>query len=644
MVLLQPKLSLKVAQRQILTPGLMQMVSVLALNKLELKEMIQAEIAENPVLEEMEENVPLLDDVAREEEERDRPAEQQAAESQQPKEKDPFDEIDFGSYFQDYLDPGFRSPNNYEEIEKPSIENFLSAPATLSDHLFWQLGALNLSPAVREAAEYIIGNLNEDGYLTATDEELLAGYLHEQMEPDGQDAARGESAKDVHQRVAELPPAMADRARAHLAAALEVVRQLDPIGVATRDLRECLLVQVEAQRKEFELIFKRTKGNGVQGAAAGSSLRGEGGTAEHGVQRSACGVQPAAAKANGGQQPAVNGQQPAVSGNDGQVAGERLQVAENRESQASNDAAEASGQPAAVSSPPPAVATQAKAANGNGGEHGADSGRPELFEIASKIIDAHMLLLQKRDPRELSKAVGRTVEQTQRAIDFIRTLDPRPGQRYNRSEARLIEPDVAFVKRGDEWVVAMNEEDLPTLRLNQGYRRLLTQDGAEKDVKDYVKERYRSALQLMRNIEQRKNTILRTCEAIVRRQGDFLEKGVDALKPMMIKEVAEEIGVHPSTVSRAVSSKYVHTPQGVFELRFFFSEGVNGPEGAGTPLMLLKRKVKKLIEDEDPRKPLTDDQIASLLQGQGIDVTRRTVAKYREDMRIPSTHQRRIRG
>jgi RNA polymerase sigma-54 factor len=173
---------------------------------------------------------------------------------------------------------------------------------------------------------------------------------------------------------------------------------------------------------------------------------------------------------------------------------------------------------------------------------------------------------------------------------------------------------------------------------------MLTQQGAEKEVKDYVKERYRSALQLMRNIEQRKNTILRTCEAIVRRQGDFLEKGVEALHPMMIKEVAEEIGVHPSTVSRAVSNKYVHTAQGVYELRFFFSEGVNGPEGAGTPLMLLKRKVKKLIEDEDPCKPLTDDQIAAMLQGQGINVTRRTVAKYREDLRIPSTHQRRVRG
>ena len=267
-----------------------------------------------------------------------------------------------------------------------------------------------------------------------------------------------------------------------------------------------------------------------------------------------------------------------------------------------------------------------------------------LFDTANTILDRHLLLLQKRDPRELAKAIGKSVEETQRVIDFIRTLDPRPGQRYNRTEARLIEPDVAFVKRDDEFVVVMNEEDLPTLRLNHGYRRLLRKESAEKEVRDYVKERYRSALQLMRNIEQRKNTILRTCETIVRRQTEFLEHGIEAMKPMMIKEVAEEIGVHPSTVSRAVSNKYVHTPQGVFELRFFFSEGVNGPEGSGLPLVLLKRKVKKLIEEEDPAKPLTDDQIAQLLATQGIKVTRRTVAKYREDMKIPSTHQRRVRA
>src|SRR6202012_2948425 len=179
MVPLQPKLSLKGAQRQILTPGLMQMVSVLALNKLELKEMIQAEIAENPVLEEMDENVPLLDDVSRAEEDRDRPVETQTVTEGETKEKekDPFDEIDFGSYFQDYLDPGFRSPNNFELSEKPSFENFLSQPDTLTDHLTWQLGSLSIAPALREAAEYIVGNLNEDGYLLSTEEELLAGFV-----------------------------------------------------------------------------------------------------------------------------------------------------------------------------------------------------------------------------------------------------------------------------------------------------------------------------------------------------------------------------------------------------------------------------------------------------------------------------------
>ncbi|HEY3824539.1 MAG TPA: RNA polymerase sigma-54 factor [Bryobacteraceae bacterium] len=561
MALLQPRLSLKVAQRQILTPGLMQMVSVLALNKLELKEMINAEITENPVLEEVEENVPTFDEVTGKEIEHDRATEMRDNAAEPEKKTDPFDEIDFGSYFQDYLDPGFRSPNNFELTETPSLENFLSQPGTLTDHLFWQIGSLSLTPAIREAAEYIIGNLNEDGLLSSSDEELLEGYLHEQLNPEPEGEAAKKNGKPAR---AHVTPAMLDRAKAHLEAALAVVQHLDPVGIATRDLRECLLVQVEAQRKEFDLIYAR------QHHEARQKQGGDDTSIEDGVAEDENGTLELAASS-------------------------------------------------------------------------ASSAKTEIFDAAACIIDKHLQLLQKRDPRELARILGKTVEAATQAIDFIRTLDPRPGQRYNRSDARLIEPDVAFVKRGEEYVVVMNEDDLPTLRLNQGYRRMLTQPGAEKDVKDYVKERYRSALQLMRNIEQRKNTILRTCEAIVRRQTDFLEKGVDALHPMMIKEVAEEIGVHPSTVSRAVSNKYVHTAQGVYELRFFFSEGVNGPEGSGTPLMLLKRKVKKLIEEEDPSKPLTDDHIAVLLQGQGIEVTRRTVAKYREDLRIPSTHQRRIR-
>jgi RNA polymerase sigma-54 factor len=549
MSLLQPKLSLRVAQRQILTPGLMQMVSVLALNKLELREMINAEIVENPVLEEVEEHVPLLDDVAGREAERERSAEQQAtATDVSPEEKDPFSEIDFGSYFQEYLDPGFRTGNNFESYDdKPSFENFLSVPEKLADHLFWQLGSLSLSEELRTAAEYIVGNLNEDGYLISGEDELLQGFLGERpsfLQSDGVAIPVGEmsglaEAQELQGANAQLKPSH-QHARALLQEALEIVRTLDPAGVAACTLRECLLLQITSQRREYELIYKAVKESEPSEGPAQKKL--------------AC------------------------------------------------------------------------------------------FDAAALIVREHLSLLQKRDTRELAKVMNYSVEELQHAVELIRTLDPKPGQRYNRTSTRLIEPDVAFVKRGDEFVIVMNEEDMPTLRLNSGYKKLLTQAGTEKDVKEYVKERYRSALQLMRNIEQRKSTILKTCEAIVRRQPEFLEHGVEALRPMMIKDVAEEIGVHPSTVSRAVSNKYVHTAQGVYELRFFFSEAVNGPEGAGTPLMLLKRKVKKLIEDENPQKPLTDDQIAAMLQGQGIRVTRRTVAKYREDLHIPSTHQRRVRA
>jgi len=271
------------------------------------------------------------------------------------------------------------------------------------------------------------------------------------------------------------------------------------------------------------------------------------------------------------------------------------------------------------------------------------NGTAQVLADAVAIVDQHLRALQNKQHKEISRAIARPIEAVQSALEYIRTLDPRPGLRYNKIQPRLIEPDVAFVKHGDEWLVMMNDDDVPTLRLNPAYKRLLTKDGNDRDTRNYVKERFKSAIQLIKNIEQRKQTILKVCYTIVTRQRDFLERGIDELKPMMIKEVAEEIGVHPSTVSRAVASKYAHTPQGVFELRYFFSESVNGPEGGNTSLLILKRRVKKLIEDEDPAKPLTDEQITRILQTQGIQVTRRTVAKYREDMKIPSTHQRRVK-
>lgn len=528
MSLLSPRLQLKVAQKQILTPGLVQMVTVLQLNRLELREMITQEISENPVLEESadeagEELSPQEVQQLLEAERVAEPADQslletagtevevapgvpvdadgdapaavestpaaegettEATEQVEPKAAtDPFDEIDFGSFFDDYLDPGYKSPSS-EQVDKPSFETFLSAPVTLGDYLRSQLSMIPLPDAVRDAADSIIGNLDESGYLTASLEEI---------------AATGEHAMEDVQT------------------ALREVQRLDPAGVGARDVRECLLLQLESR-------------------------------------------------------------------------------------------------------------------NGRGG-------------VAWQIIADHLKMVELRQVRELAKVLGRPLEHIQTALQVIRHLNPRPGLRYSGPGARQVEPDVQIFKEGDEYFIQLNDEDLPQLRLNAQYRRMLDRhQEPNKEVRNYVKERYASALQLMKNIEQRKQTILRVCQAIVRRQTDFLDRGIDSLKPMMIKEIAEEIGVHPSTVSRAVANKYAHTPQGVFELRYFFSEAVQGPSGSATPLLIVKRMVKKMIEDEDTAHPLTDEQITARLQAGGIQVTRRTVAKYREDMKIPSTHQRRVRA
>jgi RNA polymerase sigma-54 factor len=529
--MLSPRLQLKVTQKQILTPGLVQMVTVLHLNRLELKEMINQEMVDNPVLEESldaedeispEELQPLLEaerssDLADKDllDAADIHIEQDSAElinatnfgdapldgspsadttidlsattpeatdTAEASSTDPFDEIDFGSFFDDYLDPGYKSPAS-ESVEKPSFETFLSQPQTLPDYLRSQLSIGLLDDDTRDAAESIIGNLDDDGYLSASLDEMAEQGRH------SMDAMR---------------------------AGLKAVQSLDPAGVGARDLRECLLLQLES-------------GNGIGG-------------------------------------------------------------------------------------------------------------------VAWRIVFDHMRLLETRQFKELAKVLGRPAEHIEIAIARIRHLDPRPGARYSSPAARTVEPDIHFIRDGDDFIIQMNDDDLPQLRLNAQYRKMLERDnGATKDVRDYVRERYSSALMLIKNIEQRKQTILKVCESIRRRQLDFLLHGIDYLKPMMIKDVAEEVGVHPSTVSRAVANKYADTPHGVYELRYFFSEAVQGPQGGDTPLLLLKRRVKKMIEDEDTKHPLTDDQITSRLRTEGIQVTRRTVAKYREDLKIPSTHQRRVR-
>ena len=341
MALMQPKLTLKVAQRQILTPGLMQMVSVLALNKVELKEMIDAEMVENPVLEEIDESVPMLDEVAGREEKLARGAEEPA-----PPPKDSFEEVDFGSYFQDYLDPGYRTQVEYDQNEKPSFENFLSQPTTLSDHLAWQLGALTLDPSLHDAAEFVIGNLDEDGYLASSEEELASALM---LAIGGQ--AREESPEWGQAAALEL-----------LRRGIDLVQHLDPAGVGARDLRECLLIQIAAQQSEFAQLYARQTMD-VDDATEDP----------HGSFR----------------------------------AEAEARLEERRRS----------------------------------------------MEVAALIVDRHLQLLQKRDVKDLSRAAQITPAEANAGVEFIRTLDPRPGRQYNRETTRLIEPDVVFVKRGGEWAV-----------------------------------------------------------------------------------------------------------------------------------------------------------------------------------------------
>lgn len=474
---LQPKLNLRLAQKQILTPGLVQMVSVLALNRLELREMINQEITENPMLEVLGDNGVVSENYTDEafvKEETEKVPEAEGA--------NPFDEFDVSSFFTKYLDTPAASAasSEREEIERPGFDKFLSSPQNLADHLMWQLSVSICSEQVRKASELIIGNLDENGYLMITLEEISQANEYPM--------------DDVEE-------------------ALAVVQEFDPPGVGARDLKECLLLQLKL-------------------------------------------VDP-------------------------------------------------------------------------------------QNTLAQQIVSDHLKMLQNSQFKEIARALNRPIEAVKRAVDVVKRLDPKPGLRYNKTEPRLVEPDVQFRKVDGEWQAFLNDDDLPQLRLSPVYRRLLQRDAADRDVRNYVKERFTAAVQLIKNIEQRKHTIVRVCQSVLRRQRDFLEYGVDHLRPMMIKEVAEEVGVHPSTVSRAVANKYAHTPQGVFELRYFFSESVNGPQGGEMSLLSLKRRVKKMIEEEDATHPLTDEQIAKRLDEEGIHVTRRTVAKYREDLRIPSTHQRR---
>ena len=261
--------------------------------------------------------------------------------------------------------------------------------------------------------------------------------------------------------------------------------------------------------------------------------------------------------------------------------------------------------------------------------------------LAYSLVRDHFEDLQPNRLQHLSKATGIAVQGLSDEINRIKQLDPYPGRRYSSEEAIFVSPEVYIEKIDDDYVIFFTDDGTPRLRINQTYNSMLDQADTSKETKDFIKEKVRSAVDLLRNIEHRRQTIYRVVECIVRRQRAFLDHGVQHIKPMMLKDVAEDIGMHLSTISRVVNRKYAHTPQGVIELRRFFSEGMLNEEGEEVSTRILKLRIKKMIEDEDTRSPLTDDQIAKILSKEGVKLSRRTVAKYRDQMNLAGSRERR---
>jgi len=260
--------------------------------------------------------------------------------------------------------------------------------------------------------------------------------------------------------------------------------------------------------------------------------------------------------------------------------------------------------------------------------------------LAARLVREHLWELQPHRLSELAQRLNLPLETLREELEVIRQLDPRPGRNLGAAPPTYIVPEASIVKVDDRYVILFHEEGLPQLRINAYYRRLLKNAHLPKETRDFVRERLRSAVELLKNIEHRRRAIYRVCEAIVRRQRDFLDYGPEYLKPMLLKDIAAELGLSLSTVSRIVSNKYIDTPQGLIELRRFFTEGVRKENGEQISTRVLKLRLQKLIEQEDPRAPLTDDDLVRLLEREGIRLSRRTVTKYRKQLGIPSSRDR----
>ena len=460
-------LSTRLSQRLILTPSLQQAIKLLPLTTLELAEVLEQEVMENPLLEEVPQEQPSAEEIAQEEAKAER--------------DDILKEIDVEKFFEDYLDDGdHRRTRSAEVPELPPIENTLTEQPDLYDHLMWQLHMSVSDEFTLEIGDTIIQNLDADGLMRASVDEIanLGPYPMEEVEK-----------------------------------TLAIVQCLDPAGVAARDLNECLRLQL--------------KNLGLEGSPTDVMIRD------------------------------------------------------------------------------------------------------------------YMKQLQSHQYPEIGRQMGLTPDEVSHHLEIIKRLDPKPGLKYSPDRSTYVIPDVFVVKEGDDYKIVLNDDGLPKLRISPTYRRMLdVKDVGSEETRNYVKEKLRSALWLLKSVDQRQRTIYKVSESIIRHQRGFLDNGIAHLRPLVLRDVATDIGMHESTVSRVVANKYMHTPRGVFELRFFFHSGITSNMGEAISSVTIKDKIRKMIEAEDPYRPLSDSRIAELLGTDGLPLARRTVAKYREELRIPPSNLR----
>jgi RNA polymerase sigma-54 factor len=482
---LKQQLHQKQVQKLILAPALQQAIKLLPLTNLELIEIIDAELSQNPMLEIEEETedkkteTPEEESGEREETDRSREVKGESDEDALDDQLSKDEDLEIEAYFQQYFDEGFRSLS-YEKKESIALENFVSKTQSLWDHLDWQANLTFFEPKDKEIAQYVIGNINEDGYLTTSVEEV---------------ASATDASEEEVNRVREK------------------ILHFDPVGVGSLSLREALLVQMDY----------------------------------FGVKD----------------------------------------------------------------------------------------------EITHKIVSQYIHMLEKSDFSQVAKELGISLQEIKPHIEVIKDLDPTPGRKYSQEKTSYVVPDIIVTKEGDELKIALNDEGLPRLRVNTFYKKLLTRASKENpEAYRYLKDKMKKAFWFLRSLDQRDRTIYKVAQYIVDKQKDFIEKGMEYIKPLTLIELAQEIGVHESTVGRVVANKFIMTPRGVFSLKYFFHKSLYGDFGEEISSLRVKERIKKLVDNEDRKNPLSDIEIENILARENFRIARRTVAKYRKQLKIPPSHLR----